>query len=210
MAWPDDEESDDCESDWEDDEADAKMERMRDINRRLPPGFAVAEVRGNHRKPCSVCYSSSSFHEGNLYIYYAAQPRGTDKICERCVDGWLDEKNPLDTSFSDEGGSEEEESDEGVEEGAGGLGNVQPSSAGHQAQEQDPQGGSSAPSTGLRETKLEMAAKNMEPSGTSQPGDGARLPDKAHGNLKRGNSPSSAEDADTAEPHCNKAPRLTK
>ena len=70
---------------WFEREQEEKFEKVDEVQRHLPSGWAIREVSGNHRKPCSDCGHSSWF-PGEFYIYDAAQPWGTDKYCLDCAE----------------------------------------------------------------------------------------------------------------------------
>ena len=73
---------------------------------KLPPNFAIREVSGNHRKPCSEC-GTSDFYPGSFYIYDAVSPWGTDKFCLDCAEMRFD-------SFSGASDDDEDDEDEDV------------------------------------------------------------------------------------------------
>ena len=80
------EDSEDSDPDaWFEREQEEKFDKVDEVQQHLPHGWAIREVVGSHRKPCSDCGHSSWF-AGEFYVYDAAQPWGTDKYCLDCAE----------------------------------------------------------------------------------------------------------------------------
>ena len=81
---------DDCD-DYCDEELNELYEQLASVRYlAMMRGFAVRDVRGAHRKPCSEC-GKKDWWPGEYYVYDAANPWGTDKYCLDCAEWKLAE-----------------------------------------------------------------------------------------------------------------------
>lgn len=88
---------DDSSSDEDEDDiiAAERRELLDRIAGRLPVGWEGREVTGNHRKACTFC-GHSDWMEGEMYFTDFLQPYGAEKLCENCIEMWLDEHAEFD------------------------------------------------------------------------------------------------------------------